>query len=126
MTGIDGRIDSFIVRSSVHASGDGREPCGIANTQGGHFSGYNLSELMFAHRLDDDKHVKLEVWSAPGQSKPTFDEAKKQKYKPAKKGEEFGPSWVCRLRHIQWLSRLTADKPLVQGHRPHPQGVREV
>ncbi|GMK54493.1 hypothetical protein CspeluHIS016_0110790 [Cutaneotrichosporon spelunceum] len=73
MTGIDGRIDSFI---------------------GGHFSGYNLSALLFAHREDDTKHVQLEVWSAPGRSKPTFEEARKQKYRSAKKGEEFGPSWT--------------------------------
>lgn len=49
---------------------------------------------MFAHRLDDEKHVKLEVWSAPGLTKPFFKEAKKQEYKPAHKGQDFGPSWV--------------------------------
>lgn len=49
---------------------------------------------MYAHRLDDKKHIEVEVWSAPGLTKPLFDEAKKQKYKPAHKGEMFGPSWV--------------------------------
>lgn len=34
------------------------------------------------------------MWSAPGLSKPLFDEAKKQKYKPAKKGDWYGPSWT--------------------------------
>jgi len=34
------------------------------------------------------------VWSAPKLTKPTFDEAKRQTYKPAHKGESFGPSWV--------------------------------
>ncbi|WRT70534.1 uncharacterized protein IL334_007532 [Kwoniella shivajii] len=61
---------------------------------GGHYADYNLSSLLFAHRSDDTKHVKLEVWSAPGRSKPSFEEAKRQNYKPAKKGEEFGPSWT--------------------------------
>ncbi|KAK4688271.1 alpha-mannosidase, partial [Tremellales sp. Uapishka_1] len=60
---------------------------------GGHYASTNLSALMFAHNLDDADHVKLEVWSAPGRSKPGFDEAKKQVYRPAKKGQEFGPSF---------------------------------
>ncbi|ELU38560.1 glycoside hydrolase family 38 protein [Rhizoctonia solani AG-1 IA] len=41
---------------------------------------------MFTHRIDDADHVKLEVWSAPGRTKPTFEEAMKQDFKPAKKG----------------------------------------
>lgn len=62
--------------------------------QGGHFRDYNLSALLFAHRLNGDKHVKLEVWSAPGLTKPTFAEAKRASYKSAKIGDKFGPSWV--------------------------------
>ncbi|WOO79172.1 Alpha-mannosidase [Vanrija pseudolonga] len=61
---------------------------------GGHFAEVNLSALHFHARLDDEKHVKLEVWSAPGLTKPTFEEAKRAQYKPAKKGESFGPSWT--------------------------------
>ncbi|KAJ3983926.1 glycosyl hydrolases family 38 N-terminal domain-containing protein [Lentinula detonsa] len=61
---------------------------------GGHFSDVNLSSVLFTHRLDNAEHVKLEVWSAPGISKPTFEEAMKQKFKPAKKGDSFGPSWT--------------------------------
>jgi alpha-mannosidase len=59
---------------------------------GGHFSNVNLSALLFTHRLDDEKHVKLQVWSAPGRTKPSFQEAMKKKFKPAKKGDSFGPS----------------------------------
>lgn len=55
---------------------------------GGHYSDVNLSSILFTHRVDNPAHVKLEVWSAPGMSKPTFEEAMKQKFKPAKK--------VCR------------------------------
>nr|XP_019051258.1 alpha-mannosidase [Kwoniella bestiolae CBS 10118]OCF30188.1 alpha-mannosidase [Kwoniella bestiolae CBS 10118] len=61
---------------------------------GGHYADYNLSSLLFAHRLDDSKHVKLEVWSTPNRSKPSFEEAKRQNYRIAHKGEEFGPSWT--------------------------------
>ncbi|KAI0061336.1 glycoside hydrolase family 38 protein [Artomyces pyxidatus] len=59
---------------------------------GGHFSDVNLSSVLFTQRLDDEDHVKLQVWSAPGLSKPTFEEAMKQEFKPAKKGDSFGPS----------------------------------
>ncbi|TCD63848.1 Glycoside hydrolase, 38 vacuolar alpha mannosidase [Steccherinum ochraceum] len=60
---------------------------------GGHFADVNLSSVLFTHRLSDDQHVRLEVWSAPGLTKPSFEEAMKQKFKPAKKGDSFGPSF---------------------------------
>jgi hypothetical protein len=59
---------------------------------GGHFSGENLSSALFTHKVDSEDHVKLSVWSAPGLSKPTFEEALKQKFTKAKKGDRFGPS----------------------------------
>ena len=61
---------------------------------GGLFSDVNLSSVLFIHRLDDQEHVKLEVWSAPGRSKPSFEEAMKQTFKPAKKRISLGPSWT--------------------------------
>lgn len=61
---------------------------------GGHFSDVNLSHVLFTHRLDGPEYIKLQVWSAPGLTKPLFDEAMKQKFKPAKKGDSFGPSWT--------------------------------
>lgn len=61
---------------------------------GGHFADVNLSHVLFTHRLDGPEYIKLQVWSAPGMTKPTFDEAMKQKFKPAKKGDSFGPSWT--------------------------------
>lgn len=61
---------------------------------GGHFSDVNLSSVLFTHRVDGPEYVKLQVWSAPGLTKPTFEEAMKQKFKPAKKGDSFGPSWT--------------------------------
>jgi alpha-mannosidase len=67
---------------------------------GGHFSDVNLSSVLFTHKLDSKDHVKLEVWSAPGRSKPGFEEAMKQEFKEAKKGDSFGPSceWLCQQR----------------------------
>lgn len=63
------------------------------NFSGGHFADVNLSSVLFTHRLDDSKHVQLQRWSAPGITKPTFQEALKQDFQPAKKGESIGPSW---------------------------------
>jgi hypothetical protein len=62
------------------------------NFTGGHFADVNLSSVLFTHRLDDAKNVQLQRWSAPGISKPTFQEALKQDFQPAKKGESIGPS----------------------------------
>jgi alpha-mannosidase len=65
----------------------------LNNFQGGPFSDVNLSSVLFTHRLDGPEFVSLQVWSAPGLSKPSFEEAMTQKFKPAKKGDSFGPSW---------------------------------
>jgi alpha-mannosidase len=62
---------------------------------GGHFGDVNLSTALYTERLDSDKYVKLELWSAPGLTKPSFEEAMKQKFKKAGKGEVLGPS--CEL-----------------------------
>lgn len=64
----------------------------IGGLTGGHFADVNLSSVLFTHRVDNSSHVKLQVWSAPGLSKPTFQEAMKHNFKPAKKGDSFGPS----------------------------------
>lgn len=59
---------------------------------GGHFEDVNLSSVLYTHRIDGSHHVDLQVWSAPGLTKPSFQEATKQEFKPAKKGDSFGPS----------------------------------
>lgn len=66
----------------------------LSQFTGGHFSDINLSSVLFTHRVDDEEHVKLQVWSAPGLTKPSFEEAMEQKFRPATKGESFGPSWT--------------------------------
>ena len=59
---------------------------------GGHFENVNLSSVLYVHRRDGPQYVDLQVWSAPGLSKPLFKEAMQQTFKPAKKGDSFGPS----------------------------------
>ncbi|KAJ2402277.1 Glycoside hydrolase, 38 vacuolar alpha mannosidase [Coemansia sp. RSA 2559] len=54
----------------------------------------NLQAVLYDLRVSGEPHVKLEVWSAPGQERPPFSHAVKQEYRPAKVGQSFGPSWT--------------------------------
>ncbi|KAF9264572.1 glycoside hydrolase family 38 protein [Marasmius fiardii PR-910] len=66
----------------------------LNNFLGGHYSDVNLSSALFIHRVDSQDYVNLQAWSAPGLTKPSFEEAMKQKFRTAKKGDSFGPSWT--------------------------------
>ena len=68
---------------------------------GGRYGSLDLTAALFIAREDDDNHVQLSVWSAPDGSKPSFDEAMKQEFRPATKGESFGPS--CTFSAIPWI-----------------------
>ena len=89
-----GRLDHFgewlLEKTSRHSE----LMADYAALVGGHFSDVNLSSALFIHSLDDPDHVKLELWSAPGLSKPSFEEAMKQTFKPTQKGVSLGPSWT--------------------------------
>ncbi|KAF8309652.1 glycoside hydrolase family 38 protein [Clavulina sp. PMI_390] len=65
---------------------------------GGHYDDVNLSHVLFSEREDSKEYVKLLVWSAHGRDKPSFHEAMEQAdkdgWKEAKKGDSFGPSWT--------------------------------
>ncbi|KAK7035350.1 Glycoside hydrolase, 38 vacuolar alpha mannosidase [Paramarasmius palmivorus] len=74
----------------------------LNNFNGGHYADVNLASVLFTHRIDNAEHVKLQVWSAPGLTKPTFEEAMKQKFKPAKKGDSFGPSCAGEFSTNHW------------------------
>ena len=80
----------------------------LGTFNGGHFSDVNLSSVLYTHRIDNEEHVKLEVWSAPGLTKPSFKEAMKEKFRPARKGENFGPSCECC---VTLAAMLYADVP---------------
>ncbi|KAI9447174.1 glycosyl hydrolases family 38 N-terminal domain-containing protein [Lactarius psammicola] len=68
------------------------------NFTGGHFADVNLTSVLFTHRLDDSDHIELQRWSAPGLTKPSFEEALKHDFQPAKKGESIGPSYYDRVQ----------------------------
>lgn len=79
----------------------------------GRYSSMNLSSVLYVDRRDDQEHVQMAVWSAPERTKPLFEEAMKQKFKPAKKGDSFGPSCACSRRVC-----LNAIIDRVQGYEP--------
>jgi alpha-mannosidase len=65
----------------------------------GHFASQNLSSVLERQRVDSDEFVQLSVWSAPGETKPSFQEAMEQmgqsgNSKPYKKGDVLGLSWT--------------------------------
>ncbi|WVF71778.1 hypothetical protein IAT40_006586 [Kwoniella sp. CBS 6097] len=64
----------------------------------GHYAAHNLSSSLDRARVDGDEWVKLTAWSAPGLTKPAFDEAtqalRSGETKPYRKGDWLGPSWT--------------------------------
>jgi alpha-mannosidase len=60
---------------------------------GGQFGRWNLAAAMFEHKTDDKDIISYGVWEPEIHTKPTFEEASKQEYKPISKGYQFGPSW---------------------------------
>jgi len=84
-------------------------------TDNGQYKQQSLRAKLYDGRLSGEPHVKLQVWSAPGLSRPTFDEATKKgnKYRKTQKGEWFGPSWSTH-----WF-KLTFSLPYEWTYKPH-------
>lgn len=67
----------------------------LSQAEGGRYGDQNFTSALYLNRIDSEKHVQMTYWSAPGLSKPFFDEVMKQTHwKPLSKGHQFGPSWV--------------------------------
>ncbi|KAJ2706888.1 Glycoside hydrolase, 38 vacuolar alpha mannosidase [Coemansia sp. IMI 203386] len=60
----------------------------------GQFKKASIHASMFEARVTGSPHVQLEVWSAPGQERPTFEHAVKKEFKSIENGYSFGPSWT--------------------------------
>ncbi len=67
------------------------------NTQD--YSNVNLLAMKEHARTDVD--VKLSVWSAPEMTRPLFKDVVKNEFRPASKGEEFGPPWSTHWFKIE-------------------------
>ncbi|KAK4091357.1 CAZyme family GH38 [Purpureocillium lilacinum] len=69
----------------------------------------NLLANLYNGRFSGKPHVKLYVWSAPGQDRPSFDEAVSHEFKETHTGAAFGPSWTTHWFRVH----LTVPKELV-------------
>lgn len=66
--------------------------------EGGSYGSLNLTSVLFAARDDSQSVITMEVYHCPGTTKVPFDEAKRAKYQPLQKGDEFGVSadaYIC-------------------------------
>lgn len=59
----------------------------------GQYARWNIHSVLFQARTDEEDAIKLGLWVPKTGTKPSFEEATKQDFKPVKKGHKFGPSW---------------------------------
>ncbi|RMD41839.1 hypothetical protein DV735_g3257, partial [Chaetothyriales sp. CBS 134920] len=79
----------------------------------GQYREQGLRAKFYHDAADDDHHVKISVWSAPGLTRPTFKEATSPSntYQNTGRGYVFGPSWSTHWFKI----KLTVPTRLVDG-----------
>ena len=68
---------------------------------------------MYTARYSGKPHVKIYVWSAPGQDRPTFKEATSHDFKETSIGAAFGPSWSTHWFRLH----VTVPKDIVDEER---------
>lgn len=88
-------------------------------TDNGQYKQQGLMAKLYDARLSGEPHVKLHVWDAPEQSRPTFKEAtkKENEYRKAKKGDWFGPSWTTHWFKVQFTIPYDwSYKPQIEFH----------
>jgi len=57
---------------------------------------------IFRKRISGTPHIKLEVYSPPGTTRPFFDEITSKPFVAANKGDSFGPSWTTHWFKV-WI-----------------------
>ncbi|CCE31010.1 probable alpha-mannosidase [Claviceps purpurea 20.1] len=75
----------------------------------GQYDKINLLANLYNARVSGSPHVKLYVWSAPGQDRPTFQDATSHEFKETHVGAAFGPSWTTHWFRLH----LTVPKELL-------------
>ena len=64
-----------------------------------------------------EPHVKLTVWDAPGQDRPTFEEATSHEFRKTFVGEFFGPSWATHwFKVVMTVPKELCDKEHLEFH----------
>jgi len=83
----------------------------------GQWENNNLLAMMAEGRVWGEPHVKLAVWDAPGQTRPTFREAVSHEFKKTQIGASFGPSWSTHwFRVTLKVPSDLLDKRLLEFH----------
>jgi alpha-mannosidase len=86
-------------------------------TAGGQYEKYNLNAMMYEGKASGEPHVKLSVWDAPDQSRPTFEEATSHEFKKTEVGSWFGPSWSTHWFKVTLtVPSELCDKELLELH----------
>ncbi|ORX69069.1 hypothetical protein DL89DRAFT_275108 [Linderina pennispora] len=110
------KSSNFVVHSAVVY---GHKHRSITNSRvnnfldDGQWKDVNIQAVLYDLRVSGSPHINLEVWSAPGQDRPTFEHAVKQKFRPTHQGESFGPSWTTHWFHVTvQIPKEFAGKPV--------------
>ncbi|KAK3953099.1 glycosyl hydrolases family 38 N-terminal domain-containing protein [Pseudoneurospora amorphoporcata] len=83
----------------------------------GQWENNNLNAMMFEGVASGEPHVELSVWDAPGQDRPTFDEAVKHEFRKTEVGAWFGPAWSTHwFKVILTVPKDLRDKRLLELH----------
>lgn len=93
--GIVSQNHTEVHKVGLHADGQADKRLDLFT--GGHYVDFNLSSALARTRLSGDEHINMQVWSAPGMSKPTFEQAivhLQSDYRPYRVGDWLGKSWT--------------------------------
>ncbi|KAL2270134.1 hypothetical protein VTJ83DRAFT_2318 [Remersonia thermophila] len=84
---------------------------------GGQYEHQNLRAMIKEAVASGEPHVRLSVWHAPGQSRPTFEEATSHKFEKTSVGTWFGPAWTTHwFKVVLKVPEDLRDKPLLEFH----------
>ncbi|KAF1813669.1 putative alpha-mannosidase I [Eremomyces bilateralis CBS 781.70] len=70
-------------------------------TSKGQYESQNLIGKLYEGRASGDDSVKLSVYGPPNLERPTFKDATSHEFRPARKGDIYGPSWATFWFKIQ-------------------------
>lgn len=84
---------------------------------GGQYEHQNLRAMMKEDSVSGEPHVQLWVWHAPGQTRPSFEEAVSNQFVKTNVGEWFGPSWTTHwFRVVLKVPEHLQNKRLLEFH----------
>ena len=70
-------------------------------TENGQYASQNLRSKVYEGKASGNDHVKLSVYSPPGLSRPSFEEATSHEFETTHIGASFGPSWSTHWIKVQ-------------------------